>query len=415
MLEDHLRSAHIRQRIDEGPAAPYADAFADWLSDQGYPSRSVELKLRSLATWSDWLRGKSFGSGALVDGYEAYRRALEVGGHLRHKHAGSRRSLAVAAQLIRFLREQGVLAAAQKPLPPSAVWPILEVFHSWIVQHRGMAPRSTAQYESVAAEFVAAVGADPGTYSALAIRSFVLERARGHATHTAQSMASMVRAYLRFLAVTGQCSDEMLSAVPRFANWRLSSTPRFLEPQELERLIGSCSDDSAWGLRSRAVILLLSRLGLRAGDVTELTFDDIDWKNGRIAVCGKARRRQWLPLPQQVGDAILEYLRRARAPLSVAQIFTSVRAPHGAMSRAAVSQVVRAALRRTGIKAPVSGAHLLRHSAATAMLRGGASLAAVGAVLRHRSPSTTALYVKVDFALLSEIAQPWPEVPHVDG
>jgi site-specific recombinase XerD len=225
----------------------------------------------------------------------------------------------------------------------------------------------------------------------------------------------MVRAYLRFLAVMGQCSDELLSAVPRFAKWRLSSTPRFLEPQELERLIGSCSDDSAWGLRSRAVILLLARLGLRAGDVTELTFDDIDWKNGRIAVCGKARRREWLPLPQQVGDAILEYLHRARAPLSVAQLFTSVRAPHGAMSRAAVSQVVRASLHRTGIKAPISGAHLLRHSAATAMLRGGASLAAVGAVLRHRSPSTTALYAKVDFALLSEIAQPWPEVPHVDG
>ena len=176
-------------------------------------------------------------------------------------------------------------------------------------------------------------------------------------------------------------------------------------------MIGACSDKNAVGARDRAVILLLARLGLRASEVAELTFDDIDWNNGRIVVCGKGRRREWLPLPQQIGDAIIGYLRRGRPPLQVPQVFTSVLAPHRPMTRFAVTHVVRSALRRAGVKAPLSGAHLLRHSAATAMLRKGATLAGVAAVLRHRSPRTTAHYAKIDFGLLGEIAQPWPEVP----
>jgi site-specific recombinase XerD len=157
--------------------------------------------------------------------------------------------------------------------------------------------------------------------------------------------------------------------------------------------------------------VLLARLGLRASEVAQLKFTDIDWRNGSITVCGKGRRQESLPLPQEVGDAILLYLRKGRAPLAIPVIFTSVRAPFQAMSRATVTGVVRSALHRAGIKAPINGAHVLRHSASSSMLRCGASLGGVGAVLRHRSLSTTTHYAKVDFGLLSTIAQPWPEVP----
>ena len=214
---------------------------------------------------------------------------------------------------------------------------------------------------------------------------------------------------MRFLAATGQCSEGLIHAVPRFASYQLASTPRFLEPEDIEKVIDACNDQDVIGARDRAVVLLLARLGLRASEVAELTFDAVDWRNGRIAVCGKGRRQQWLPLPQQVGDAIVTYLRGGRPPLPVPQVFISALAPRRPMTRQAVSGVVAAALRRAGIKAPHNGAHLLRHSAATAMLRKGVSLAGVGAVLRHRSPQTTAHYAKVDFALLREIVQPWPE------
>jgi integrase/recombinase XerD len=175
-------------------------------------------------------------------------------------------------------------------------------------------------------------------------------------------------------------------------------------------VIGSC-DGSRFELRDRAVLLLLARLGLRASEVAQLKVADIDWRHGSLTVCGKGRRQASLPLPQEVGDAIVLYLQHGRPSLRVQEVFTSALAPFRPLSRAAVTHIVRSALRRAGVKAPVNGAHLLRHSAATAMLRQGASLAGVGAVLRHRSTSTTAHYAKVDFGLLSEIAQPWPEVP----
>jgi site-specific recombinase XerD len=201
----------------------------------------------------------------------------------------------------------------------------------------------------------------------------------------------------------------MEHAIPCFANWQLSSVPRFLVAEDVERIIQSCGDDS-FGLRDKPVLLLLARLGLRASEVAQLRFADIDWRNGSIAVCGKGRRHEKLPLPQEVGDAILRYLNQGRPSLKVPEVFTTVRAPFRPMTRASVTHVVRSALSRTGIKAPINGAHVLRHSAATTMLRQGATLAGVGAILRHRSPMTTAHYAKVDFGLLSEIAQPWPGV-----
>ena len=164
-------------------------------------------------------------------------------------------------------------------------------------------------------------------------------------------------------------------------------------------------------LTSESALLLLARLGLRASEVAGLKFTDVDWTHGLLTVSGKGRRQERLPLSQEIGEALLCYLRQGRPPLRTPEVFTSVVAPLRPLTRAGVTHIVRAALRRTGIKAPINGAHVLRHSAATAMLRQGASLAGIGAVLRHRSPRTTAHYAKVDFGLLAEIAQPWPEAP----
>ena len=306
--------------------------------------------------WSDWLTHEPFSDESFVAGYEACRTALSDRGRVDYPRGPNKHSLSAAAQFIRFLREQGVLAAAQQPLTPSERWPILKRFRSWTLQHRGVAHTTMANYEHRVADFIAACGVAPASYDAASVRSFIVTRSQGHRVATAQAIANAVRAFLRFLVATGQCSESLLQAVPQFAHYQLASTPRFLEPEELERVIGACSDKNAVGARDRAVILLLARLGLRASEVAELTFDDIDWNNGRIVVCGKGRRREWLPLPQQIGDAIIGYLRRGRPPLQVPQVFTSVLAPHRPMTRFAVTHVVRSALRRAGVKAPISGA-----------------------------------------------------------
>ena len=290
---------------------------------------------------------------------------------------------------------------------PSDRWPLLGAFRSWMRQHRGLTETTLDAYQGVLVELLAMLGDDPRAYTAAALRAFVLQRARPHGIWRAKSIAVAVRAFLRFLGATGQCPSGREHAIPSFATWQLSSVPRFLRPDEVERVIASCSAD-AKGLRDRAALLLLARLGLRASEVARLTFAELDWDKGQITLCGKGRRQERLPLPQEVGTAILLYLRRGRPPLPVPELFTTVMPPVRPLTRAAVTHIVRSALARAAIKAPINGAHVLRHSAATAMLRQGASLAGVGAVLRHRSLSTTAHYAKVDFGLLAEIAQPWP-------
>ena len=411
MLEDHLKLANSCRRLRSGPAGAYIDDFADWLQERGHPANSRSFMLRSMAAWTDWLTDKAFPDGDFVAGYEACRRELSEHGRVRYQRGPNRNSLGTAGVFIRFLRERGVVAVGQQPLSPSERWPLLKQFRNWMLQHQGVKCSTMERNQRYAADFIEALGAVPANYSAAAVRGFVIARADGHKVATAQLIATAVRSFLRFLAATGQCCDGLRHAVPRFASYQLAATPRFLEPEDMEKVIDACKDEDAVGARDRAVLLLLARLGLRASEVAELTFDAIDWQNGRIAVCGKGRRQHWLPLPQQVGDAIVTYLRRGRPPLPVPQVFISALAPRRPMTRLAVSGVVDRALRRAGIKAPHRGAHLLRHSAATAMLRNGVSLAGVGAVLRHRSPQTTAHYAKVDFDLLREIAQPWPQAP----
>ncbi len=237
------------------------------------------------------------------------------------------------------------------------------------------------------------------------MRGFVLDRAKPHGRGRAQGVAVATRAFLRYLVAHGRLPAGRDRAVPSFASWRLATTPRFLSDADLSRVLGAC--DGGDRLRDRAVILLLARLGLRASEVAHLSFDEIDWAQGWLTVAGKARREERLPLTQELGDAIIAYVEKDRPRMATRRVFLTDIAPVVALSRVAVKGIVRRALNRAGVDSPFRGAHVLRHSAATAMLRHGVSLAGVGAVLRHRSPSTTAVYAKVDIALLSEIAQPW--------
>jgi len=254
------------------------------------------------------------------------------------------------------------------------------------------------------------LGDDPKTYSARRLRDFVIERSRSHGRRRGETIVCAVRAFLRFLVATGKCRDGLPDAIPRFASWKLSSLPRYLEPPVVQRIIDACPPSTPLLRRDRAILLLLSRLGLRAGDIGRITFDDIDWRNATFAVAGKSRRREQLPLPQDVGDAILDYIRHGRPAMRHPQVFLTSRAPHRPVNNGTISQIANAAILRAGVDSPNHGAHVFRHSAATAMLRQGAGLPSIGAVLRHRLPDTTLQYAKIDFASLAEVAMPWPEV-----
>ena len=283
-------------------------------------------------------------------------------------------------------------------------------FFDWLQQHRGTSQSTCRIYGRVVVDLLQTLGDDPNRFSAADLQAFAFNRAGRHGRSAANNVAKALRMFLRYLIATGQCSSYLLSAIPTFAHWRLSSIPRYLPASDVQRIIEACDPSTLIGARDRAILLLLSRLALRAGDIVVLQLTDINWDKASIRFMGKGRRETRLPLTQEVGDAILTYLQLRDTQSAVDTIFLSTRAPMDRpLSSVAVSAIVARAIKRAGVVAPSKGAHLLRHSAATEMLRQGLTLEDIGTVLRHRSVDTTAHYAKVDLTLLREITQPWPE------
>jgi site-specific recombinase XerD len=276
-------------------------------------------------------------------------------------------------------------------------------------EQRGVTEATLTIYKPILKDILKWLGNNPRTYCAEALRDFVLQRGQRHGVSYAKLGATVVRAFVQFLAARGRCPMGLEYAIPAWRSWAFSSIPKYLATADVNRVIRA-STGSRNGIRDKAMVLLLARLGLRAGDVASLCLTDVDWQNGRILVSGKARRQEYLPLSDEVGTRLLEYLQKARPPVHIPELFVTSIPPFRPMMHQAVASIVGRAIHRAGVTSPGHGAHVLRHSAATTMLREGVSLAGIGAVLRHRLPNTTAHYAKVDSQLLVTIAQPWPEV-----
>lgn len=285
----------------------------------------------------------------------------------------------------------------------------LEPFAQWLLRHRGVSESTVRVYLRNVGNLLGDVGYDSKSYDAALIRDAMLKRFECSSTSESHSLTTATRAYLRFLASTGECGAGLLGAVPTAPSWKLATIPRYLPEDVIERAIGSCDLSQPVGIRDRAILLLLARLGLRAGDVSDLRLGDIDWQRARITVAGKSKYAWGLPLPQDVGDAVLEYIERVRPRVQEEKVFLRIPAPPRPLKNGgSVSEVAARALLRVGVSASrPHGAHVFRHSVATTLLRSGASLDVVGALLRHRSANTTAIYAKVDVPMLQEVAQPW--------
>ena len=401
------------QAMDAGPLTPLVQEFLDRLSSQGYASSTILRQSTCARHFAVWL----FGSGIAlsdvdeetVEQFMHHHCRCTGSHHLDRLAKGYRREV---RRFVGFLAAKGVVPT---PSPPAA--PVIDrrvtAFQNWLKLHRGASPWSINQHGTVIMRLLPALGPEPAAYDAALVRRVILEESRRGSRYHIRSLTSSLRLYLRFLASRGECHPDLDHAIPTAIHWRLSALPRYLPAADVERLIASCDPMRAAGLRDRAILLLLARLGLRSGDIWAMRLDDIEWENGTLRVRGKGRREVRLPLPQDAGDALLDYLTKARPHADTDRVFLRVLAPFRPHRRAAfVTSVVGLALARAGITdAPTHGAHMLRHSAATAMLRAGASLEAIGTVLRHRSVDTTAHYAKVDRLMLSRVAQPWPGDP----
>jgi integrase len=288
--------------------------------------------------------------------------------------------------------------------------PLVVDFRWWLQKHRGAAEPTIRQYSRGATELLLALGDDPMRWNATGVRAYFLERAARCGIGTAEKLVTSLRAFLRYLSVHGRCRTNLDKAVPAFASWRLADQPKYLTTEQVDRLIIACDGRSPERRRDRAIIMLLARLGLRAGDVARLRIADIEWETGTLRVTGKGRYQVRLPLPQDVGDAILNYVECRSQLCDSDHLFVRNIAPFRPFAHDdGVSSVVKRAMKRAGVVTPAKGAHVLRHTAATEMLRHGVPLDRIALVLRHRGVDTTAYYAKADVNSLKQIAQPWPE------
>jgi site-specific recombinase XerD len=388
-----------------GPLEPYVVGFTEALCQQGYRRSSASQHICFIAHLDRWMSAAGIEVGQLggpmIERYLAERRA-----------AGYReyRSPRAFAPLLAYLGPLGVLPAPAV-VRRGPVEELLGRYRDYLIVERGLTPATVRGYVDAVRPFVASrlhgEAVDMAGIGAADVSAFVLAACPGRAVGPAKLIVCALRSLLRWLHLTGAVAVPLATAVPSVAGWRLSGLPRGLEPAQLRTLLAACDRRTAAGRRDYAVLLLLSRLGLRAGEVAVLGLDDIDWRSGEIVVRGKGNRAERLPLPADVGSAIAAYLQRGRPQTADGRsVFMRVRAPHRALSSTGVTNIVCETARRAGLG--TVHAHRLRHTAATAMLRAGGTLPEVGQVLRHRSLLTTAIYAKVDRDALTVLVRPWP-------
>jgi site-specific recombinase XerD len=398
----------LSQRL-EGPLAAYVSSFAQSLREQGYALYSIYRSILLAACFSRWL------------GQRAIRRRSVSSEHLRHylryrvrqlrPHREDKPSL---MHFLEFLRREGVIPVEKAPTcRTTPAEQCAEAFERYLREERGLADPTIVNYVTIIRSFLKdRFGKGTIRLSRLCggdVVRFVQRQApRLHVTR-AKLLTTALRSFLQYGRYRGDITLDLAAAVPVVAGWSMTSIPRAIPADQLRQLLASVDRSTAIGRRDYAILLLLARLGLRAGEVVSLELDDIDWAAGCLSIRGKSGRETQVPLLAEVGEAIVAYLQHGRPRCTSRHVFLRDDAPiRGFMGSSAIDCIVRRAIDRAGIDTPTKGAHQFRHGLATEMLRHGASLAEIGEVLAHRSPETTKIYAKVDLEALRPLALPWP-------
>ena len=410
MLEKFLERLGADQRGQRNPLLVQVLPFADSLMESGYAATTIQSKLGLLIDLGEWLRRRGLAVKDLDERrIETFITDSRRNGLLRR---GDRTTL---RQLLDHLRERHVVQRVTPTCDVSPLAAILDRYEKHLRSERGLTTATIINYLPFARKFLSdRFGEGPFLLKVVRpcdISGFILRHARTMSCRRAQLMTTVFRSFFRFLFQRGELQVDLAPSIPTVADWRLSTLPRYITAEEVIRVLGSCDRHTATGRRDYALLLLLARLGLRAGEIVAMQLDDIDWRSGEILVRGKGLLYDRMPLPVDVGQALAVYLRHDRPSSKTRRVFVCRKAPQrGFSGPSTVSTIVRRALDRAGLHPGFKGAHLLRHSLATSMIRSGASMSEIGEILRHRSPSTTEIYAKLDFEGLRSLAQPWPNL-----
>lgn len=399
---------HELASFKDGPLAPHLGGFAFQLTHQGYSKAAGWRKICLVCDLSRWLHKVGIGLDGLSE--QSTARFLKQRWDQRSRRSGD---LSTLTRLLAYLREERAVPHGSSSLQTSAQDRLLADYELFLRQERGLEAGSVTLYRRVVRKFLEhrfpSGNVRPDRLRAADIIDFVLHESTRAGCRYVQSVTSTLRSFLGFLLEHGRIVNPLAGAVPVTPGWRLSELPRYLEVEQVERLLKSCDRRRCVGRRDFAILLLMARLGLRVGEVARLRLDDIDWKGGELLVHGKGSRLDRMPLPADVGQAIASYLKCRPSSGSSRNVFLGSKAPYQAFSwMGSVCDIVSRAMDRAGIRSRHRGGHVLRHSLATRMLKNGAGLAEIGQILRHQQAQTTEIYAKVDLNALRTLAQPWP-------
>jgi integrase/recombinase XerD len=400
----HSSSNPSRVRFS-GPLAPYAVGLRQELASLGYAASSASILLQLAAHLSRWLEG------ANIDGSEVTQDVLGRFLSDRRRRYANQLSARALVPIVRYLRRLGAIPAAVSVSAVSPVDAMLEAFARHLQSQRALSAPVVTAYVHWVRPFTCDVlcpdGVEqPRDVSAVELASFLADRLPALSRKSAQMTACALRSLLRFLHAESVLSADLVDAVPPIASWRLSGLPQALTSVQVQALLDVCGSAGPVGQRDRAVISLLARLGLRCAEVATLALADIDWADGTVRIHGKAGRVDRMPLPVDVGQVLVDYLRHGRPKTDARTVFVRAVAPFTPLRATSVSCIVARAARRAGL-GTVHG-HRLRHTAATQTLNAGASLEEVAQLMRHAGVATTVIYAKTDQARLATLARPWP-------
>jgi site-specific recombinase XerD len=408
MIDSIFSSPWLIQRLRRNLLGTHIERLAALLLEQGYPQGTAEHKISLMAAFGRWLETRRYELVSLdEEKVDAFLRAR------KRRRTIQRGDCKTLRQLLNQMRSSGDVSPPPTNVP-SPLERAVQEYTDYLVQERGLAQQTVSQYRRDVRRFlIERFGGGSIRLNALCqadTHRHLQRRSRVVCATSLQGVIAALRAYLSFLHLRGDLQTNLAAGIPAVACWRLSTVPKYLKPVEVEQLLNSCDRSTIKGQRDYAILLLRARLGLRAGEVRAMRLEDIHWDSGEMLVRGKGQRHDRLPIPQDVGKALAAYLREGRSRCQSRHVFLRIPAPHREfVSSSDISTIVRQAVDRAGLHPPCKGAHVLRHSLATHMLRKGATMAEIGEVLRHRNPISTESYAKVDLRALSTLAQPWPE------
>lgn len=405
MEKDSFEGILVNPRLQNNPLLAHLRTFAVSLKEDGYAGATMGPKISLLARLGEWLQRNQL----TVEGLDEQH----VETYVKHEPRIRRGDLTTFSQFLTHLRNHHLIPDRACFNDNSPAAKILNTYEEYLRSERGLVGSTILNYKDFVRKFlVERFRARPVHVRELTssdISAFVLQHAPAMSPRRAQFMTSAFRSFFRFLFRCGELETDLAVCVPTVAGWRLTTAPKYLTPEEVARVLETCDRATPTGQRDYAVLILLARLGLRAGEVVALQLDDLDWRTGEIIIRGKGLFHDRMPLPCDVGEALTSYLRQDRPRSKTRRVFLCMKAPRrGFTGPSTVTTIVRRALSRADLHPALKGAHLLRHSLATSMLRSGVKMNEIGEVLRHRAPNTTEIYAKVDFEALRSLAHPWP-------